>query len=338
MAGRRAGVDAAGADRRRGDRRRGDRRPGGKRSSGLPRDQARRRRGRDALPGRLHRPDAGDDLRVPRWRRHVVQRVASLHDRLGRDRNRSASSTSATRRTAWRRSGRRSCARRWEPCPTRGSWPMRATSWRRATTIGLWGAFVAGLGARAAETPSVPAPGNHDLRPLAVLRCERLRAGRAAALERALRAAGQRPRGASRPRRSELLRRLPGPPHRGAGCERVRQSATSSRSSARGCRTRRSKWLRRVLDTNPHRWTVVVQHQPVYSVTKDRDSAAMRAALGAVYDRYHVDLVLQGHDHAYARTHKVNGGRPAGRRRPGRSTRSRCRDRRCTRLPTGGSR
>ncbi len=64
-------------------------------------------------------------------------------------------------------------------------------------------------------------------------------------------------------------------------------------------------WLSDLLSNNPNRWTIVVQHQPFYAVANDRDYRDMRAALGPLYDRYHVDLVLQGHDHAYARTHKV---------------------------------
>jgi len=73
-------------------------------------------------------------------------------------------------------------------------------------------------------------------------------------------------------------------------------------------------WLENVLKNNPNRWTIVVQHQPLYPVAKERDFPEMRAALGAVYDKYHVDLVLQGHDHSYARTHPVAGGKlaPAG--------------------------
>jgi len=31
----------------------------------------------------------------------------------------------------------------------------------------------------------------------------------------------------------------------------------------------------------------------------------MQAALAPLYEKYHVDLVLQGHDHVYARTHKI---------------------------------
>jgi hypothetical protein len=43
----------------------------------------------------------------------------------------------------------------------------------------------------------------------------------------------------------------------------------------------------------------------------------MRAALGALYDEFQVDLVLQGHDHAYGRTHKVYDGRVVDSRAPG---------------------
>lgn len=76
-------------------------------------------------------------------------------------------------------------------------------------------------------------------------------------------------------------------------------------------------WLRLALANNPNRWTIVVQHQPIYDVAKDRDSPEMRAVLGALYDEYHVDLVLQGHDHAYARSYKLNAGRRVGDNEPG---------------------
>ena len=76
-------------------------------------------------------------------------------------------------------------------------------------------------------------------------------------------------------------------------------------------------WLRHVLGTNPQRWTIVVQHYPMYSVAKHRDFGRMRAALGALYDEFGVDLVLQGHDHAYGRTHKVYDGRLVDPQSPG---------------------
>jgi hypothetical protein len=63
-----------------------------------------------------------------------------------------------------------------------------------------------------------------------------------------------------------------------------------------------AEWLRQVLGQNPCRWTVVTFHHPVYSSAKERDNARLRKLWQPVFDRYHVDLVLQGHDHTYART------------------------------------
>ncbi len=61
-------------------------------------------------------------------------------------------------------------------------------------------------------------------------------------------------------------------------------------------------WLERALRENPQRWTVVTFHHPVYSAHPSRDNVAVRNAWQPLLDRYRVDLVLQGHDHAYART------------------------------------
>jgi 3',5'-cyclic AMP phosphodiesterase CpdA len=72
------------------------------------------------------------------------------------------------------------------------------------------------------------------------------------------------------------------------------------------------EWLRSVLSNNPNRWTIVVQHQPIYPVAKGRDYVEMRNALVPIYDEFRVDLVLQGHDHAYARSLPLKAGRPAG--------------------------
>jgi hypothetical protein len=60
-----------------------------------------------------------------------------------------------------------------------------------------------------------------------------------------------------------------------------------------------------------------VQHQPIYPIAKGRDYVEMRAALMPLYDKYHVDLVLQGHDHVYARTHKLAGGAVVSPSHPG---------------------
>jgi 3',5'-cyclic AMP phosphodiesterase CpdA len=76
-------------------------------------------------------------------------------------------------------------------------------------------------------------------------------------------------------------------------------------------------WLEELLKDNPNRWTIVVQHQPMYPIAKGRDYVEMREALLPLYDKYHVDLVLQGHDHTYARTHKLAGGKVVSPSQPG---------------------
>ncbi|MEN4902404.1 metallophosphoesterase family protein [Luteimonas sp. TWI1437] len=62
-----------------------------------------------------------------------------------------------------------------------------------------------------------------------------------------------------------------------------------------------AQWLDRVLADNPHRWSVVQIHQPLYALRADRDYASLRAHLAPVLRRHRVDLVLQGHDHGYGR-------------------------------------
>ncbi|ARQ71994.1 GH92 family glycosyl hydrolase [Streptomyces marincola] len=62
-------------------------------------------------------------------------------------------------------------------------------------------------------------------------------------------------------------------------------------------------WLDRVLTDNPHRWSVVVQHQPVLSTGVGRDEPDIREAWVPVFQEHNVDLVLAGHDHTYGRGH-----------------------------------
>jgi hypothetical protein len=61
-------------------------------------------------------------------------------------------------------------------------------------------------------------------------------------------------------------------------------------------------WLHQILDRNPNRWTIVTFHHPIYSSAKERDNAKLRKLWQPIFDKHHVDLVLQGHDHTYART------------------------------------
>lgn len=65
---------------------------------------------------------------------------------------------------------------------------------------------------------------------------------------------------------------------------------------------RQIEWLEKTLADNPNRWTLVTFHHPVYSAKRNRDNPQIRAWWKPVFDKYRVDLVLNGHDHSYART------------------------------------
>jgi 3',5'-cyclic AMP phosphodiesterase CpdA len=56
------------------------------------------------------------------------------------------------------------------------------------------------------------------------------------------------------------------------------------------------------LEENPIRWTIVTFHHPVFSPARDRDNPEIRNLWKPLFDEFKVDLVLNGHDHTYART------------------------------------
>lgn len=60
-------------------------------------------------------------------------------------------------------------------------------------------------------------------------------------------------------------------------------------------------WLKKVLGDNPNRWTILMNHYPVYSCTMNRDNPETRDLLLPFLEQFKVDLVLQGHDHTYCR-------------------------------------
>ena len=60
-------------------------------------------------------------------------------------------------------------------------------------------------------------------------------------------------------------------------------------------------WLEKVLDNNPRKWSIVTFHHPIYSASALRDNTSLRDEWKPLFDKYGVDLVLQGHDHSYAR-------------------------------------
>lgn len=64
-------------------------------------------------------------------------------------------------------------------------------------------------------------------------------------------------------------------------------------------------WLDKLLTENPHPWTVVSFHHPIFSAARLRDNPVLRDEWQPIFDRHGVDLVLQGHDHTYARSRLV---------------------------------
>jgi 3',5'-cyclic AMP phosphodiesterase CpdA len=64
-------------------------------------------------------------------------------------------------------------------------------------------------------------------------------------------------------------------------------------------------WLRKVLEKNNNRWTILTFHHPIFSPASDRDNRSLRELWKPVFDEFRVDLVLSGHDHTYARTGDV---------------------------------
>lgn len=63
-----------------------------------------------------------------------------------------------------------------------------------------------------------------------------------------------------------------------------------------------ARWLENVLKHNPNHWTIIIFHHPVYtSSSLDRDNKKVRKHWKPLFDKFKVDLVLQGHDHVYSR-------------------------------------
>jgi len=180
----------------------------------------------------------------------------------------------------------------------------------------LWGEWCDAMGFISALVPSFATPGNHDL--------HRLTHG----------SDSQEVLSVSSLWRNHFALPLTGPKsvdelneqsyfidYQGVRFISLDVNVYSNAAFAESARTRVGRrqliWLEELLKENPNRWTIVVQHQPMYPIAKGRDHVEMREALLPLYDKYHVDLVLQGHDHTYARTHKLAGGKVMPSSQPG---------------------
>ncbi len=60
------------------------------------------------------------------------------------------------------------------------------------------------------------------------------------------------------------------------------------------------QWLQQQLEQSTAKWKILLLHHPLYSI-KGKNNAVQRWMFDDLVRRYGVDLVLQGHEHAYAR-------------------------------------
>jgi 3',5'-cyclic AMP phosphodiesterase CpdA len=72
---------------------------------------------------------------------------------------------------------------------------------------------------------------------------------------------------------------------------------------------RQAAWLDATLGRTKAAWKLAVFHHPVYPSHPWRDTPALREVWVPILDKHHVDLVLQGHDHAYLRTYPLRDHR-----------------------------
>ncbi len=63
--------------------------------------------------------------------------------------------------------------------------------------------------------------------------------------------------------------------------------------------TKTSAWLRRVSQNNGKKWNILMLHHPIYSAGAGRENIILNFALRNSVKN--IDLVIQGHDHSYAR-------------------------------------
>ncbi|WP_312143911.1 metallophosphoesterase family protein [Brevundimonas sp.] len=147
-----------------------------------------------------------------------------------------------------------------------------------------WGEWFAAGGFLYAQTPQMPTPGNHEY-------------GRGPVLN------------------PQWRRQYTLPETGPAGVEKLKETAwTVDYQGLRlisvdaplfhgdeAMRAEMVRWLDGLLANNPNRWTALFLHFPLFSIDPDRDNSRVRDALKPLIDKYGVDLVLQAHDHGYAR-------------------------------------
>ncbi len=72
-------------------------------------------------------------------------------------------------------------------------------------------------------------------------------------------------------------------------------------------------WLEKELKSNDREWVIISMHNPIYSIGKwgsdpsyNSNALKLGEQLVPLFDRYGVDLVIQGHDHNVTRTYPIS--------------------------------
>ncbi len=68
---------------------------------------------------------------------------------------------------------------------------------------------------------------------------------------------------------------------------------------------KQAPWLEQTLSQSKATWKFAAFHHPAYSSGGNRDNSEVRASWTPLFDKYHLDMALQGHDHAYLRTYPL---------------------------------
>ena len=73
--------------------------------------------------------------------------------------------------------------------------------------------------------------------------------------------------------------------------------------------TTQKQWLDQDLKATQQTWKVVFFHKPPYPLKNNRTNSDVKAAFSPILEQNHVDLVVNGHDHAVAHTYPILNGK-----------------------------
>lgn len=69
-----------------------------------------------------------------------------------------------------------------------------------------------------------------------------------------------------------------------------------------------AKWLEADLKATSKEWKIVMFHKTPYYNKATRTNELVKSTFTPIFDKYHVDVVFNGHDHGVSRTYPINNG------------------------------